>query len=72
MGNVIKCVTLLLTATVLIIRKGLAYGVIVVWVLVGILAKQNEHPNSVLASKVGIVLILIAVAVTIASSRLKR
>ncbi len=54
MGNVIICLTLLLTATVLIIRKDLAYGVIVVWVLVGILAKQSEQPSSVLASKVGI------------------
>jgi benzodiazapine receptor len=63
---------LLLTAVVLATRKDIAFSLVVVWALIGILASQSAYPSIVLASEVGIVLILIAVAVTVAISRLKR
>ncbi len=69
---IIIYVALLLTAAVLASRKDIAFSCVVVWALVGILAKQGEYPSIVLASEVGIVLILVAVGVTVAFSRLKR
>jgi len=40
--------------------------------LIGILAKQSGNETIVLASEIGIVLLLVAVGVTVAGSRLKR
>ena len=69
---VIVCVALVLTLTMLVTRKDLAFSLVVVWALAGILSKQSGYESIVLASQLGIVLILAAVAVTIAASRLKR
>ena len=69
---VIIYVALLLTAAVLASRKDIAFSFVVVWALVGILTKQSDYPSIVLASEVGIILILVAAAVTVAFSRLKR
>jgi benzodiazapine receptor len=69
---IIIYVALLLTAAVLATRKDIAFSLVVVWALIGILANQSEHPSVVLTSELGIVLILVAVAVTVAFSRLKR
>jgi hypothetical protein len=57
---------------VLATRKDVAFSLVVVWALIGILASQSAYPSIVLASEVGIILILVAVAVTVAISRLKR
>jgi hypothetical protein len=56
----------------LVARKDIAFSLVVVWALIGILAKQGGNETIVLASEIGIVLILAAVAVTVAFSRLKR
>lgn len=63
---------LLLTVAVLATRKDIAFGLVVVWALIGILAGQSAYPSIVLASEVGIILILVAVAVTVVISRVKR
>ena len=69
---VIICVALLLTLVMLAARKDIAFSLVVVWALIGILAKQGGNETIVLASEIGIVLILAAVGVTVAFSRLKR
>lgn len=68
----IICVALLLSLAVLVTRKDIAYTLVVVWALLGIMTSQSEHEGIVLASEIGIVLLLAAVAVTVAASRLKR
>jgi Kef-type K+ transport system membrane component KefB len=68
----IVCVALLLSLAVLVTRKDIAYSFVVVWALLGILTAQSEHEAIVLASEIGIVLLLAAIGVTVASSRLKR
>ncbi len=68
----IICVALLLSLAVLVTRKDVAYCFVVVWALLGILIKQSEQESIVLASEIGIVLLLAAIGVTVASSRLKR
>lgn len=69
---VIICVALLLSLAMLATRKDIAYSFVVVWALVGIMAKQSEYESIVLASQIGILLLLVAIGVTVAASRLKR
>jgi len=69
---VIVCVALLLSLAMLVTRKDIAYCFVVVWALVGILTKQSAYQSIVLASEIGIVLLLAAIGVTVAGSRLKR
>lgn len=69
---VIICVALLLSLSVLVTRKDIAYSFVVVWALVGIMAKQSAYESIVFASQIGIVLLLVAIGVTVAASRLKR
>ena len=68
----IICVALLLSLAMLATRKDIAFCFVVVWALTGILVKQSEQASIVLASEVGIVLLLVAIVVTVAFSRLKR
>jgi benzodiazapine receptor len=68
----IICVALLLSFAVLALRKDIAFCLVVVWALVGILTKQSAHESIVLASQIGIILLLVAIGVTVAASRLKR
>ncbi len=68
----IICVALLLSLVMLASRKDIAFSFVVVWALVGIMAKQSGNETIVLASEIGIVLLLAAIGVTVAGSRLKR
>jgi len=63
---------LLLTAAVLATRRDITFSLVVVWALVGIVANRSGYPSIVLASEVGIALILVSVVVTVALSRFKR
>ena len=69
---VIICVALLLSLAMLAKRKDIAFCFVVIWALVGILVKQSGYETIVLASEIGIGLLLVAIAVTVAFSRLKR
>jgi translocator protein len=68
----IICVALLLSFAMLALRKDIAFCLVVVWALVGILVKQSAHEGVVWASEIGIILLLVAIGVTVAFSRLKR
>jgi len=68
----IICVALLLSLAMLAARKDIAFSFVVAWALIGILAKQSGNETIVLASEIGIALILAAVGVTVAFSRFKR
>jgi benzodiazapine receptor len=68
----IICVALLLSLAVLATRKDIAYSFVIVWALLGILSNQSGNETIVLASEIGIVLLLAAIGVTVVSSRLKR
>jgi len=65
-GILIIIIALLLTLIVTTLRKDIAYGLVVVWALIGIASKQTENPNIVTlaqASAVIIILALVAIAV---------
>jgi benzodiazapine receptor len=68
----IICVALLLSFVMLATRKDIAFCFVVVWALTGILVKQSEYESIILTSEIGIVLILAAIGMTVAFSRLKR
>jgi len=68
----IIAVALVLTLAVLATRRDVAFSLVVVWALVGILSKQSDFQNIVLAAEVCIAIILLAVVAVVLVSRLKR
>jgi benzodiazapine receptor len=69
---VIIAVALVLTLTMLATRKDVAFSLVVVWALFGILSKQSGFQNIVLTAEVAIAVILIAVCAVIVVSKFKR
>ncbi len=69
---VIIGVALVLTLVILATRRDVAFSLVVVWALVGILSKQSDFQNIVLAAEVCIAIILLAIVAVVLVSRLKR
>ena len=65
-------VALLITLGVITMRKDAAYGLVLVWALAGIMAKQTENQAIVLTAEVSIVIIIAAIIGMAILSRLKR
>jgi hypothetical protein len=60
----IVIIALIITLLVLITRKDVAYGLVIIWALLGIGIKQNAYPNIVLLVQISSVIVLIAIVVT--------
>ena len=60
----ILIITIALTLTLIMVatRKDIAYGLVVVWALMGIASKQTENPNIVTTTQASAIIILIALA----------
>ncbi len=65
-------VALLLTIVILATRRDVAYSLVVVWALVGIMMKQMEIQNIMLAAEVSIAILLIASMAAVAYSKIKQ
>jgi benzodiazapine receptor len=65
-------VALLITLLVIVTRRDVAYGSVIVWALLGIAVNQSENPNIVMATEIGAVIVAIALVASILYSRLKR
>lgn len=65
-------VALLITLIAIGARRDVAYGLVIVWALAGIMAKQSGNQTVFWATSVSIVVILIAVAVIAVASKLKK
>lgn len=65
-------VALLITLIAIATRKDVAYSLVIVWALAGIMAKQSGNPAVFWATGVSIAVILIAAAVMAVISRLKK
>ncbi len=61
-------ITLLVTAT----RRDVAYGLVVIWALLGIAANQSAYSNIVLTTEIGAVIVAVALVASILYSILKR
>ena len=71
-GVLVIVVALVITLAVIGTRKDAAYSLVLVWALVGIVAKQIENQTVVLTAEVSIAIILIAIVAMAVFSRLKR
>ncbi len=71
-ATLIIIVALIITILVLATRKDIAYGLVIVWALVGIAVKQSGNQNIVTLTEVSAIIVLIALAATILLSKLKR
>jgi benzodiazapine receptor len=65
-------IALIVTLAVVVVRRDVAFGLVIVWALAGIAAKQSMHTNIVTTTGIGTVIIPIALAVTLIVNRLKR
>jgi hypothetical protein len=66
------CVALLITFAVLVTRRDVAYGLVIVWALAGILVKQAGNETVVFIAELGIALVLLASVVVAFVSRVKK
>jgi hypothetical protein len=65
-------IALLITLLVIATRKDIAYGLVVIWALLGIAAKQSGNQTVVSATEISAVVIAIALALSILISRFRR
>jgi hypothetical protein len=69
---VVIAVALLITLAVIATRKDVAYSLVLVWALVGIAVNQSAYQDIVLAAEISAVSIVVALAVVLAASKLKK
>jgi hypothetical protein len=65
-------VALIITLIILATRRDTAYSLVIIWALFGIMAKQSGRQTVFWATTASIIVILIALAVTIIASRMKK
>lgn len=65
-------VAVVLSLIMLATRRDVAFNLVVVWALLGILVNQSWKDSVVLASEVAIVIVLVAIVVTVLVSKFKR
>lgn len=71
-ASLIIVVALVLTLAVVATRKDVAYGLVVVWALVGIAAKQSAYQDVVTIAIVCAVIVLIALAIFLLMPKIRR
>ena len=64
-------IALIVTLIVIVARRDIAYSLVVVWALLGIAVKQSLYPNIVTVAEIGALIILVALALSLAASRLR-
>jgi len=68
---IIITIALLITISVMLTRKDIAYGLVVIWALLGIIVKQSLNQNIVIATEISVVILAITLIFTMLISRLK-
>lgn len=71
-ATLIIIIALLITLLVIATRKDVAYGLVIIWALLGIAVKQSGNQNIVTTTEISAVVIVIALALSILISRLRR
>jgi hypothetical protein len=71
-ATLIIVVALGLTITMIGLRKDIAFSLVVVWALVGIISKQSGYEEIVLTAEVAIAVILVAAVAVVLVPRFKR
>jgi hypothetical protein len=65
-------VALIITLLVIATRRDVAYGLVVIWALVGIAVKQSENQNIAITAEISAVVVAIALIASILLTRLRR
>jgi len=65
-------IALLITLLVIATRKDIAYGLVIIWALVGIAVKQSGNQNIVMITEISVIIVAIALAAGILLASLKR
>jgi benzodiazapine receptor len=65
-------IALLITLLVIVTRKDVAYGLVIIWALVGIAMKQSENQNIVVIAEISAIIIAIVLATAILITRIRR
>ena len=71
-ATLITIVALLITILVTVTRKDVAYGLVVIWALVGMAVKQSGNQNIVMITETSAIIVAITLAATILLARTKR
>ncbi len=71
-ATLIVIVALLITLLVIATRKDVAYGLVIIWALVGIAVKQSENQNIVMITEISAIIVAVALAAVILLAILKR
>ncbi len=71
-ATLIIIIALSVTLLVIVLRKDVAYGLVIIWALVGIAVKQSENQNIVMITEISAIIIAIALAALILLASLKR
>ena len=71
-ASLIIIVALVITLLVLATRRDIAYGLVIVWALIGIAVKQSGNQNIVTLTEASAIVILLALAATILLGKFKR
>jgi len=71
-ATLIIIVALVITLLVLATRREIAYGLVIVWAVVGIAVKQSGNQNIVTLTEASAIIVLLALVVVILFSRFKR
>ncbi len=65
-------VALVLSLAMIVLRKDIAFCVVVIWALFGILSKQADYENIFLVSEIAIAVLAVAIGATLVLSKFKR
>ncbi len=68
----VLAIVLILDLVVIATRRDIAYSLVFIWALVGIAVNQTANPSIVLTAEVAIIIIAVALAITVAFSRLRK
>lgn len=71
-ATLVIVIATIITLAVIVTRKDIAYSLVVIWALVGIVVKQSENQSIFLTAGISTIIIVIALAAAILVSRLKR
>jgi benzodiazapine receptor len=71
-ATLIIIVALLITLLVLATRRDIAYGLVIVWALIGIAVKQSGNQNIGLLTEASAIIVLLALAAIIILSKFRR
>ena len=71
-ATIIVVIALLITVLVIVTRKDIAYGLVIIWAFLGIAVGQSSNQNIVTLTQVSAIIVLIALIFSILISRLKR